>query len=206
MEPSQPASPLPEQVEFDDLMARIREGDASALSTLLEQYEPVVRRVARGILGPQLRRFVDSIDIAQSVNLILMGSLRSEKIDLPTPDRLIALAVTLVRRRVSYHWRRMQRQQDVAGAADSSFDLLEHLASLQHPSEDPAALADMGDYIRQVLAELNPADRALVELRMQGLTTAEVGRKLGLDSAVLRVRLSRLRERLRAHPKLRDVL
>jgi RNA polymerase sigma-70 factor (ECF subfamily) len=37
-----------------------------------------------------------------------------------------------------------------------------------------------------------------VELRLQGYSTADAARELGLDADVLRVRLSRLRQRLRA--------
>jgi hypothetical protein len=37
----------------------------------------------------------------------------------------------------------------------------------------------------------------LVELRLQGHSTADVARKLNLDSRFLRVRLGRLRKRLR---------
>jgi len=40
-------------------------------------------------------------------------------------------------------------------------------------------------------------DRRLVELRLQGYSTAEVAREMNLDSRFLRVRLGRLRQRLR---------
>jgi DNA-binding CsgD family transcriptional regulator len=45
---------------------------------------------------------------------------------------------------------------------------------------------------------LNEAERRLLEMRMEGHSLAEVAQELGLSAVALRVRLTRLRQRLRS--------
>ena len=47
-------------------------------------------------------------------------------------------------------------------------------------------------------------DRRLIVMRLQGYRTREIAAELGIDSAVLRVRLSRLRKRLRQDKPLTE--
>jgi RNA polymerase sigma-70 factor (ECF subfamily) len=184
--------------DFGALAARIREGDDEALALLLQRYESEVRRAARALLGPALRPYLDSIDIAQSVHLLLLTGLREHKMTISTPEKLVSLAALLVRRRISFHWQRLRRQQRLETMPEEGGVVpVEYLATERRPSVDPAAVAEARDQMRNVLDKLSTDERKLVELRLEGLSTAEVGRRLDLDPAVLRVRLSRLRQRLR---------
>ena len=63
-----------------------------------------------------------------------------------------------------------------------------------------------GKYDDRILPHLDDKDRRLVELRLQGFSTAEAARQLGEDADVLRVRLSRLRRRLRDNQVLSEWL
>ena len=111
--------------EFTELMARAGQGDEAALTELSRQYEPKVRVVARVLLGPALRPYLDSIDLVQSVHKSLMLGLRRQQYDISNPDKLVALTLTMLRRKAARHWRRLQRQQQrhcalVANAAKLS--------------------------------------------------------------------------------------
>src|SRR5438132_13964466 len=97
--------------DFPALLARARQGDRGALTQLAQQYESKVRLVARVQLGPALRPYLDSVDLVQSVHRSLLLGLRENKFEIATPTQLLALALTMVRRKVARHWRRMQRQQ-----------------------------------------------------------------------------------------------
>src|SRR5437867_7881602 len=106
------SQPVPDTAnDFAALLARARGGDRQALEQLARQYEPKVRIVARVLLGPALRPYLDSMDLVQSVHRSLMLGLRVKKYDLAGPENLVALAVTLVRRKVARQWRHLQRQQ-----------------------------------------------------------------------------------------------
>jgi RNA polymerase sigma factor (sigma-70 family) len=181
---------------FDALVARARAGDAAALAELARRYEPDVRAVARLRLGPALRPYLDSVDLVQSVHRSLMRGLRDEKFDLAGPEQLVALALTMVRRKAARAWRKLRRQaRPGEGPGDSLPDLLVNLAS---PEPDPARAAALRDTAERAVAGLEPLDRELIERSLLGYRTADIARDLGENADVLRVRLSRLRQRLRS--------
>jgi RNA polymerase sigma-70 factor (ECF subfamily) len=109
----------------------------------------------------------------------------------------VGLALTIVRRKVARQWRRHRRQQRLEMGDSIAGNLPALLLSLSSPDADPAAEATLRDQIERLLSQLGDTERRVMELRLEGFTTAEVARQLGLDSDVLRVRLSRLRRRLR---------
>jgi RNA polymerase sigma-70 factor (ECF subfamily) len=192
--------------EFAALLALARQGDRGALEQLARQYEPEVRIVAHFRLGPALRPYLDTMDLVQSVHRTLMLGLRQRKFDISSPEKLVALALTLVRRKVARHWRQVQREQLLSGGAADCGNLPQLLASLSSPQPDPAREAQFNEAVQRVCNSLDGEERRLIELRLQGYSTAEAARKLGLDADVLRVRLSRLRKRLRDSGELTDWL
>ena len=190
---------------FAELLGRARAGDSAALAELARQYEPEVRVVARVLLGPALRPYLDSVDLVQSVHRSLMAGLRNEKFEFEKPEQIVALAVTMVRRKIGRQWRRHQRQRRFSGA-DLSGSLPDALHALAMPDGDPARAAQIQDSIRQVCENLDDSENHIMALRLQGFSTAEVARQLKLDADVLRVRLSRLRQRLRSQGLLDEWL
>jgi RNA polymerase sigma factor (sigma-70 family) len=184
-------------VQFADLLARAREGDEDALRQVISEYEQEVHTVARIRLGTALRPYVDSVDLVQSVHRSMMVGLRDGKFDISTPQNLIALALTIVRRKVARQWRKVQRQQRLSGVDSSPGDLPDVLVGLVGKESDPAELASLRERTQRLWSELDPLERRVMELRMEGLSTADVARQLELDPDILRVRISRLRRRLR---------
>jgi RNA polymerase sigma-70 factor (ECF subfamily) len=192
--------------DFAHLLERARQGDRHALVQLVGQYESKVRLVARYLLSPSLRPYLDSVDLVQSVHRTLLMGLREDKFEFSTPEHLMALALTLVRRKVARQWRRMQRQQRLESGTASSANLPELLSSLCSPQADPAQAAQLQDQIQHVCEQLDEPDRRLLELRLQGYSPAEVADQIGLNVNAMYVRLSRLRQRLRAAGVLDDFL
>src|SRR5262245_12741157 len=96
----------PTAAAFAVLLSRARWGDAEAVSELCRQYEPRLRVVARVLLGPALRPVLDSMDLVQSVHRSLLVGIREDKFTIATLENLIALALTLLRRKVARQWRR----------------------------------------------------------------------------------------------------
>jgi RNA polymerase sigma-70 factor (ECF subfamily) len=191
---------------FAALLSRARQRDAEALDELCRQYEPRLRVVARVMLGPALRPLLDSMDLVQSVHRSLLIGIRDDKFDVSTPENLVALAVTLLRRKAARHWRRAQRQQRPRSKC-SSVDLLPTiLADLTTPEAGPAEVAQYRDQIDRLCRELDPTERQVLARRLDGYTTAEIAAQLGINHITLRVRLARLRERLRNSSVLHDWL
>lgn len=168
------------------------------MTELVRTYEPEVRIVAHVLLGPAMRPHLDSLDLVQSVHRSLILGLRQDRFDISTPENLVALALTVVRRKVARKWRRDRRQQRLSHGPKQGEDLARVLETLASGETDPACAAAINDAIHQLCGNLSEPERRVMELRLSGCSTAEAARELGADADVLRAHLSRLRQRLRA--------
>lgn len=200
-----PDAPAP---DFADLLRRAADGDAAAVDALVTQYEPKVRIVARVLLGPALRPYLDSVDLAQSVHLSIVAGLRDNRFRVATPDDLIGLAVTVLRRKAAKHWRHLQRQRRLSGdgSARGGANLSGVLAALSSGGIDPAADAQFRDQLDHLCAHLDDAERQILDQRLDGHTPAEIADRIGVSRVALRVRLTRLRQRLHAAGVVTDWL
>jgi RNA polymerase sigma-70 factor (ECF subfamily) len=187
--PDEPIS----QADFADLLSRAA-SDPAAQEQLCQHYAAKVRIVARVLLGPALRPHFDSLDLVQSVHRSLLMGLQSDKFDISTPEKLVALASTMVRRKVARKWRRERRQVSLNPA--ESANLAQTLVSLSSTETDPAAAAQYNDQLQHLCESLNETERRMLELRLEGYTSGEVAQQLGLHAVALRVRWTRLRKRL----------
>ena len=169
------------------LMSKVRKGDENALAELVEEYRDPIRRVARRLLGKALRPHLDSVDMVQLIHEALLLCVRNQKIELSSPENLLAFAMTLLRRKIAFYWRKIKHQPG-----------LEHSKCLDQEVGEgsPVDAFAFSEEVENLLRRLDPMDRKLLELRLDGCTTAEAGRILGIDPSVLRVRLGRLRKRL----------
>jgi RNA polymerase sigma factor (sigma-70 family) len=183
--------------QFEDLLARARLGDSAAMGELAKRYEPEVLAVARVRLGPALRPYLDTFDLVQSVHRSLIVGLRNNKFAFTGPEQLVALAVTIVRRKAARQWQRAQRQVRDTPGTDST-PLPDLLVRLTAHDSDPAREAETRDTVGRVLGTLDGIDRDLLDLSIHGYRTVEIAEMLGQNADVLRVRLSRLRAKLRA--------
>jgi RNA polymerase sigma-70 factor (ECF subfamily) len=192
--------------DFSALLDRVRLGDELALAELVRRYERDVHIAARVLLGRAMRASLDSVDLVQSVYRTLIEGLRENKLAITNSQQLVGLAVTLVRRKIAHHWRKLQRQQPLDAEAVETGNLDAVATRAVRAGPDPAEQAAYDDALEHLYSKIDDADRRVVHLRLAGCSTAEVARRLGLDADVLRVRLSRLRRRLRAENVLTEWL
>jgi DNA-directed RNA polymerase specialized sigma24 family protein len=118
----------------------------------------------------------------------------------------IAASLKDIRKDVQEIWKRMKRRTELNGQLTGTHEDAEHVVVGRPDSLDPAVEAEVRDGLARMLDEVDDADRKLLELRLQGFTTAEAARKLDADPDILRVRLSRLRRRLTERGLLSDWL
>lgn len=180
---------------FTVLLEKARRGDRDAAEELARTYEPDLRIAARVLLGPLLRPYLDSVDLVQSVHRTLMTGLHDDKLDVATPDALVRLAVTIVRRKVATKWRKLRRQQRLSGTTPAG-ELADLLCGLGGATPDPSREAQNKEAVEAACRQLNDKERRLIELRLQGYKTNEAADLLDEDPDVTRVRLSRLRRKL----------
>jgi RNA polymerase sigma-70 factor (ECF subfamily) len=190
------------------MLERAAAGDQGALHALALRYEPKVRSVARVLLGRALRPYLDSVDLVQSVHESLLLGLQAGKFEFASQQKMVALAVMIVRRKVAGHWRRVQRQQrmSIAGGDADASDLVDLVTSVATPEPGPGVDLQYREQVERLCQHLTEADRHLLSLRLEGLETAEIAAKLGTSDVATRVRLTRLRQRLQAAGVLGDWL
>src|SRR5262245_42414982 len=190
-----PISPCSPSTEFAELVNRVRNGDDSAMTRLTEKYGPAMRRSARELIGKSLQSHLDSVDLVQSVQLILWLGLRTGKFSIDAPENLLGLAKTLLKRKVARYCRsvKLHMKSTVDGnLADTLPDTM--LFPPSHEGE-PARITELDDLVEHFISQLGDLDRRLISLRLEGHSTADAARCLNVDSGLLRVRLGRLRKR-----------
>ena len=185
------SSPSPRS-PFRDWVERAAEGDDEALAKLLEYCEPKFQIIARVALGPLLRSQVDTLDLVQSMKRMLIPGLRAGLYNLDSPEQLVALAATVIRRKVALYWRR-QRRQPVVRLGEDTLEQTRWSAP-----EVPAEQWENEELLSQLLDKLTPEERNLFRMQLEGLPIVEIARRLGCKPGPLRARLSRLRKKLRS--------
>ena len=102
----------------------------------------------------------------------------------------------MVRRKVARQWRHLKRQKRLESAGDDTQNLSEVLVSLSSSSDDPARAAQFNDQVRELCRHLSELEHTILQMRLAGYDTAEIAAHVGLSGVALRVRLTRLRQRL----------
>lgn len=180
---------------FAELLARARAGDDGAVDRLVHLYEPDLRIAARVHLGSALRPYLDSVDLVQSVHRSIIRGLHDDRFALTNPGSLIALALTMVRRKVARQWRKHQRQRRFDdGTGPPPPEMLSVMRCTPSVGEREVTSRDAVD---RLWAELDETDRTFLSLRLQGWSTSEAAERMNASPERLRVRLFRLRGRLR---------
>lgn len=151
--------------------------------------------VVRVLLGPQLRPHLDSMDLIQSVHRSLLAGLRDKRFSIASPENLVALACTMVRRKVARQWRKHKRQTRLEGSTEDSQSLAEILQSLFCREGEPSEHAEYRSSLEKICESLNGIERQMLERKLEGYTTGEVAEQLGMHPVAIRVRWSRLRDR-----------
>lgn len=187
--------------EYQSVLNRARAGNQAAIAQLVQVYGADIRLIARARLGSALRPILDSVDVVQSVHRCVMLGLRGGTFDVSTPEKLVAVAVGMVRIKIARHWRRLRIQERSKTVFDRDANLSYMLAALISREDNPAHVAELKDQMSRVSKELSDFELQVVQMRLDGHNTAAVARELGLDADMLRVQLGRLRKRLCGNSK-----
>lgn len=181
---------------FAELLHRAAQGESAAQELICQKYERQVRIVARVLLGPQLRPHLDTTDVLQSVHRSLLVGLREHKFDISSPEKLVALACTMVRRKVARKWRSHRRQERWNNPSSRNENLFNTLSAFPSHEQDPSKIVQYKDSVEDLYKNLSQIERTMLERRLDGFTTGEVAAELGIHPVAIRVRWSRLRQRL----------
>jgi DNA-directed RNA polymerase specialized sigma24 family protein len=176
--------------EFSHLLARARQGDRDALATLQGSLEEKLRKYARRRLGRALRRYVGSMDLVQSAQKSLLVCLGKGKYDIPDEQKLTALAMRILQRKVARKWRQVQQELKALNA------LADDQKSRTGPPDGTPPGVENADLVHRLMTYMSKTEQELVRLILQGHTTASAAEHLGIKPAYARVLMSRMKARL----------
>lgn len=191
------SNPLAEQpdrgsnVDFDGLMRLAVAGDQMAINTLVDRYGKHVKRAVRRMLPHRMRSLYDSDDFEQAVwkSFLIDQDAISRMTD---PARLIAHLATLARNKVIDESRRRMGTQkhDMRRERRTDWDSDGAPVDARQPTPSDVAI---GDEVLQMLVDsASPTSKKILELRLAGCTSREIGAAIGMHERAVRRALAEM--------------
>jgi RNA polymerase sigma factor (sigma-70 family) len=156
-----------------ELLARWRAGDQQAAADLFHRYAERLIAVAHRRLSAKLAQRVHAEDVVQSVYCSFFVGARDGRYVLERSGDLWRLLVTITLNKLQHHYKRnsaekraLDREQ-ADGNAGVPLDVL-----AREPTPEEAAI--LVDVLEHLLQGLDPVQRRMIELRLQGFGLEEI--------------------------------
>jgi RNA polymerase sigma factor (sigma-70 family) len=168
--------------ELSEFFAVLRSGDGAAVEQLLQQLDPILRRIIRlRLIDGRLRHLLDTMDILQSLLKNFLSRKETGPFSGEGSAELVAYLAAAVHHKIRTKTHRERRHGD---SPPEDWDP----ASSEPP---PAEGVEDGDLRQAIRDRLSEQTRQVFDLRMQGLTWAEIAEQVGGQPDALRMRLRR---------------
>lgn len=179
--------PAPDSAPYAAVLDRVRAGDPAAIEDLLRQAQVIARRYSQAVCG----RAPDSDDAMQEALLQTFrnaGRIREPRAFRSWLYRTVKNACLIGRRRKGI---------DQHTDATPEGTML-NVADLAPGADLAVESSEERERVRAALARLAPAHREVVFLRdLEGLSTREVARVLGISEPNVKIRLHRAHAQLK---------
>jgi RNA polymerase sigma-70 factor (ECF subfamily) len=193
---------MAEETGFPELIQRVRAGDEQAAAELVRRYEPAIRVAVRvRLTDPGLRRFLDSMDVCQSVLANFFVRAANGQFELDKPEQLLHLLVTMARNKVTNHAlrqqaaRRDQRRIQKGGLDESA---------LAAAGPTPSQLVANQELLHEFRKRLSDEERLLADQRALGRSWADIAAEHGESADALRMQLTRAIDRVTRELQLEE--
>lgn len=183
--------------ELADVLARIRGGDEEAARELLARYEPEVRLVVRRQLPRLLRSRFDSLDFMQSVWGDFFHRVRQgAPAEFTDPRHLVGFLARAAKNKVIDQYRRAASQKQDMHREEPIWSDGQRPRDLEASGASPSEVAEAREAFGRLL-DLLPEDRRhIVTLKAEGLSSREIGERLGVSERTVQRVLEDLRRRV----------
>ena len=188
------------QKDWETWVSRLAEGDEDVVAEFWRRYGRRLEMLAVRHMTGALCRREGPDDVVQSVFRTFFRRARSGQFDLPEQEclwrLLCAITMTKIHEKERFHRRQkrhMDREQDEAANRDDAPRAIDHLAA---SDPDPEKAAEFADILDQLLAGFSEDKRAVVELKLQKFTNAEIAERLRCSEHTVRRILKHVQKRL----------
>jgi len=177
-------------------LERIHRGDEDAARELLTRYEAEVRLVVRRQLPRLLRSRFDSVDFLQSVWGSFFHRVRTTPAEFDDGRHLVAFLARAAKNKVIDEYRRagsqkgdMRREEPLWTEGDRPKDLAAQIETASQVAEAHETFGKLRDLVPE-------ERRTLLELKAAGLSSREIGDRLGISERTVQRVLEDLRRRV----------
>lgn len=183
-----------------ELIHRILEGDDSAFTSLVIQYERQVHALAWKIIGD----FHVAEEITQDTFLKVY-----QKLDTLKNPQQFAGWLYVIASRLCYKWKRKNRRQ-IELLDNTEIDMLDETAYSKYVADEntKVRIDAQRKVVHKLLSKLQESERTVMVLHyFSEMTCEEISRFLGVSTSAIKSRLSRARQRLKKdEPMIREAL
>ncbi|HEX8200707.1 MAG TPA: sigma-70 family RNA polymerase sigma factor [Isosphaeraceae bacterium] len=164
-------------------LARIRSGDEDAARELLVRYEAEVRMVVRRQLPRLLRSRFDSLDFLQSVWGSFFRRVRSGSGPAPFEDQrhLVAFLAKAAKNKVIDAYRKAASKKQDMRLEEPICPDGDRPRELEGPTDSPSEAAVASETYGRLRALLPEKRRPILDLKAQGLSSHDIGARLGIS-------------------------
>jgi RNA polymerase sigma-70 factor (ECF subfamily) len=185
-----------------NLLDRWRQGDQQAAGELFRRYASRLVGLARSRLSAKFAQRVDPEDVVQSVYRTFFAEAQEGRYELQRGGDmwrlLVAMTLHKLNDQVKYHSRRKRAVDRDRDAEEGLLGIGAHLLAREPSPLEALALVDE---VEQLMGQLEPAHRSMVELRLQGHTIEEIAARTRFSERTVRYVLERLKQQLtKSHP------
>lgn len=187
--------------DIQTLLTAARAGDELAASRIFQMYLRRLLGLAQSRLSPQMARRVEAEDIVQSAMRTFFRRLREdgmewgENVDLW--QLLARITVRKVCGQVDHHYAQRRSVADEQNAeSDASGSDRDFEAFARGPTASDLLIAQ--ELLDRVMAPLEPKQRKILELRLEGYSYVEISAQLGCSEAIARRLVDKVKQSLEA--------
>ncbi len=185
-----PQTRIPAEQSVQELLARMRSGDRSAVGEFLDAYGGLIQARYRRKLGRLLRRVFDSEDLLSTVRRRLDRCVVSGKLQAETEAQLWALVGRLADRAVSSQARRL-KHAPIYDQEDRQF--LDELLGVTARNDRE----ERREIVREIFGRMSATERVIAVGTLRGQSQAELGEQLGMSEGAVKQRWFRVRGKIR---------
>jgi len=184
--------------DANHLVARWRQGDQEAARLLFDRYVARLIALVRGRLSAQLAQRIDPEDVVQSAYRSFFAGAREGSLQVGQGGDLWRLLVATTLHKLHDQVRRHQAARRTVRAEEhfgSEHDLVGLYGSVSAREPSPLEAAAIVDTLAEVMRQLEPVERRMLELRLQGYNLDEIG----VEARCSRQTVRRVLERVLHH-------
>jgi RNA polymerase sigma-70 factor (ECF subfamily) len=182
-----------------NLLDRWRQGDQQAAGELFRRYASRLVGLARSRLSAKFAQRVDPEEVVQSVYRTFFAEAQEGRYELQRGGDLWRLLVAMTLHKLNDQVKYHSRRKRAVDTEEGLFGIGAHLLAREPSPLEALALVDE---VEQLMGQLEPTHRSMVELRLQGHTMEEIAVRTRFSERTVRYVLERLKQQLtKSHPE-----